>query len=120
MRLLLDTNVLVAALVARGVCADLLEHCVRTHLIISSSALLNEIRDVLSRKFHQRDADVRATVRLFSEASLSSPPPPSMHPSAGIRMTTLSLRRRWLASALRSSPEIRTPSSSIRSAASAF
>ena len=68
MRLLLDTNVLVAALVARGVCADLLEHCVRTHLIISSSALLNEIRDVLSRKFHQRDADVRATVRLFSES----------------------------------------------------
>ena len=68
MRLLLDTNVLVAALVARGVCADLLEHCVRSHLIICSSELLNEIRDVLSRKFHQRDADVRATVRLFAEA----------------------------------------------------
>ena len=68
MRLLLDTNVLVAALVARGVCADLLEHCVRNHLIISSSELLNEVRDVLRRKFHQRDADVRATVRLFAEA----------------------------------------------------
>jgi predicted nucleic acid-binding protein len=29
MRLVLDANVLIAAFVARGVCAELLEHCVR-------------------------------------------------------------------------------------------
>jgi putative PIN family toxin of toxin-antitoxin system len=66
-KLLLDTNVLVAALVARGTCSDLLEHCVRHHVLISSRPLLDELRDVLTRKFRQRAADVRATVRLFEE-----------------------------------------------------
>jgi putative PIN family toxin of toxin-antitoxin system len=65
--LLLDTNVLVAALVARGVCSDLLEHCVCHHVVISSQPLLNELRDVLTRKFRQRDGDVRSALRLFAE-----------------------------------------------------
>ena len=67
MKLLLDTNVLVAALVARGTCNDLLEHCVRHHIVISSKPLLDELRDVLTRKFRQRAMDVRAAVRLFEE-----------------------------------------------------
>jgi putative PIN family toxin of toxin-antitoxin system len=75
-KLLLDTNVLVAALVARGTCSDLLEHCVRHHVVISSRPLLDELRDVLTRKFRQRAADVRATVRLFEEAfTLGTPVP---------------------------------------------
>ena len=67
MRLLLDTNVLVAALVARGVCTDLVEHCVRQHLVVSSQSLLDELRDVLTRKLRQRSVDVRAALRLFEE-----------------------------------------------------
>lgn len=67
MKLVLDTNVLVAALVARGVCSDLLEHCVRQHIVISSQPMLNELRDVLNRKFRQRDVDVRNALRLFAE-----------------------------------------------------
>ncbi len=67
MRLLLDTNVLVAALVARGTCSDLLEHCVRQHSVISSQPLLDELRDVLERKFRQPTADVRSALRLFAE-----------------------------------------------------
>ena len=67
MKLLLDTNVLVAALVARGVCSDLLEHCVRQHIVISSRPLLDEFSDVLTRKFRQRAVDVRAALRLFEE-----------------------------------------------------
>jgi putative PIN family toxin of toxin-antitoxin system len=35
------------------------------HVVISSRPLLDELRDVLPRKFRQRAADVRATVRLF-------------------------------------------------------
>ena len=67
MKLLLDTNVFVAALVARGVCSDLLEHCVRHHIVIISRPLLDELRDVLTRKFHQRAVDVRGAVRLLAE-----------------------------------------------------
>jgi putative PIN family toxin of toxin-antitoxin system len=66
-KLVLDTNVLVAALITRGVCSDLLEHGVRHHVVVSSQPLLNELRDVLIRKFRQRDVDVRSALRLFSE-----------------------------------------------------
>jgi putative PIN family toxin of toxin-antitoxin system len=66
-KLLLDTNVLIAAFVARGVCSDLLEHCVRHHVVISSQPLLDELRDVLTRKFHQRVVDVRGAIRLLAE-----------------------------------------------------
>ena len=75
MNLVLDTNVLVAALVARGVCGDLLEHCVRSHTVVSSPALLDELGEVLTRKFGQRDADVRAAVRLFAETFTMVTPP---------------------------------------------
>jgi putative PIN family toxin of toxin-antitoxin system len=66
-KLLLDTNVLVAALVARGTCSDLLEHGVRQHVVISSQPLLDELREVLERKFHQRAIDVRSALQLFAE-----------------------------------------------------
>src|SRR5262249_34747169 len=52
---------------ARGVCSDLVEHCVRHHAVISSRPLLDELRDVLTRKFRQRVQDVRATLRLFEQ-----------------------------------------------------
>ena len=67
MKLLLDTNVQVAALVARGTCSDLLEHCVRQHVVVSSQSLLKELREVLERKFGQRAIDVRAALQLFAE-----------------------------------------------------
>jgi predicted nucleic acid-binding protein len=34
-KVLLDTNILIAAFVARGVCHELLEHCVRQHTVIT-------------------------------------------------------------------------------------
>jgi uncharacterized protein len=75
-KLLLDTNVLIAALVARGTCSDLLELCVRHHVVISSRPLLDELRDVLTRTFRQRAADVRAIVRLFEDTfTLITPAP---------------------------------------------
>src|SRR5207245_5018723 len=81
-KLLLDTNVLIAALVARGTCSDLLEHCVRHHVVISSQPLLDELRDVLTRKFHQRAVDVRATLRLFEETFTLVGPDPLEPPTS--------------------------------------
>jgi putative PIN family toxin of toxin-antitoxin system len=66
-KLLLDTNVLVAALVARSAFTDLVDHCVRQHVFISSQPLLNEFHDVLDRKFLLRTVDVRNALRLFAE-----------------------------------------------------
>jgi putative PIN family toxin of toxin-antitoxin system len=56
-RLLFDTNVLIAAFVARGACSELFEHCVRNHALITSPALLAELDTTLRRKF---GATVRA------------------------------------------------------------
>lgn len=59
MRLVLDTNVLIAALVARGVCADLLEHCIVRHTLVTFEFILDELRKHLVGKFglDAKDAD---------------------------------------------------------------
>lgn len=51
----------------RGTRADLLEHCVRQQIIISSQPLLDEFREVFERKFSQSAADVRSALQLFGE-----------------------------------------------------
>lgn len=80
MRILLDTNVLIAAFVSRGVCSALLEHCAETHDIVTSTDLLEEYRDKLVRKFRlspesaaARIALLRATVQVVTPGPLPSP-----------------------------------------------
>jgi uncharacterized protein len=50
-RLLLDTNVLIAAFISHGVCAELLEHASKRHTLLWSRPLLTEFRNTLIRKF---------------------------------------------------------------------
>jgi len=42
MRVVLDTNVLIAAFIARGICSAVLEHCVRQHTLVTSDFILNQ------------------------------------------------------------------------------
>ncbi len=65
MRLVLDTNVLVAAFVARGVCAELLEYCVREHEPVTSAPILEELRRSLVGKIKVSAAQADQTVRLL-------------------------------------------------------
>lgn len=50
MRVFFDTNALVSAFLARGLCADLLRLVLSEHTLVSSEVVLAELRDVLSRK----------------------------------------------------------------------
>jgi uncharacterized protein len=50
MRIVLDTNVLIASFVTRGVCRDLVDHCIRRHHLLTSEFILNEFRDALVGK----------------------------------------------------------------------
>jgi len=50
-KIVLDTNVLIAAFISRGICADLLEHSVRTHELVTSDFILNEFLEKLTGKF---------------------------------------------------------------------
>lgn len=51
MKIVLDTNVLIAALISRGVCHELLEHCVLRHVLFTSEFILEETQEKLIEKF---------------------------------------------------------------------
>lgn len=65
MRLVLDANVLIAAFVARGTCAELLEYCVREHEPVTSEAILEEVRRNLVDKIRVTAAQAHQTVQLL-------------------------------------------------------
>jgi predicted nucleic acid-binding protein len=65
MRLVLDAKVLIAAFVARGVCAELLEHLVREHEPVTSGAILEEVRPNLVARVEVSASQADQTVRLL-------------------------------------------------------
>jgi putative PIN family toxin of toxin-antitoxin system len=52
LRVLLDTNVIVAAFATRGLCADLFEVCLEKHTVIISQHILSEVEKSLIKKIH--------------------------------------------------------------------
>lgn len=76
MRLVLDTNVLLAAFISRGVCHELLEHCEREHTIVGSEFILSEFGEKLVSKFGAPPPKAReATGLLRSRMELVEPVP---------------------------------------------
>lgn len=60
MNLVLDTNVLIAAFIAKGVCHRLVEHCLRSHQVIASEFILQELNRNLTQKFSFSDEDAQS------------------------------------------------------------
>jgi putative PIN family toxin of toxin-antitoxin system len=52
----LDTNVLIAGLVAKGLCSEVVSHAVRERSLVSSVALLDELDGTLRVKFKMTPA----------------------------------------------------------------
>ncbi len=50
MKIVLDTNVIIAAIATRGICTDLFELCILEHKLILSEPLLEEIKRGLTHK----------------------------------------------------------------------
>lgn len=65
MRVVLDTNVLIAAFIAHGTCHEVLEHCTYHHEVISSAFLLTEFRQTLIRKFDYAGPEASAAEQLL-------------------------------------------------------
>ena len=65
MRILLDTNVLIAAFITSGVCSQLFEHVVRQHELITSTFILEELSRHLKNKFGYEAAEVEAVTELL-------------------------------------------------------
>lgn len=66
MKILLDTNVLIAAFISRGTCTELLEHCVTRHEVIVSRPILAEFEEKLVTKFHFGKAEAARARRLLA------------------------------------------------------
>ncbi len=58
MKVFLDTNVLVSAFTARGLCADLFRYLVAKHELLIGEVNLVELRRVLSTHFRASDAQI--------------------------------------------------------------
>ena len=68
MRVFLDTNVLVSALTTRGLCADVLRVVLAEHDLILGEVVLDELRRVLTERFHvppQRVREAETYLRTF-------------------------------------------------------
>lgn len=52
MRVVLDTNVIIAAFAARGLCSEVFEVCLTNHTIVTSEHILSEVEKGLVKKIH--------------------------------------------------------------------
>ena len=65
MRIVLDTNILIAAFISHGACADLFEHCVRYHEIVASEFIFTEFFNKLTTKFEVPASEAKKAVQLL-------------------------------------------------------
>jgi len=72
MRILLDTNVIVAAFFSHGACTELFEHFLQNHTIITSEFVLGEIRMVLQKKFNYSDKNINQVIQFIKNNSISA------------------------------------------------
>lgn len=82
MRVFFDTNVLVSAFLARGLCADLLRLVLTEHTLVSSEVVLAELRDVLGRKGRLPTPQIKAIESLLRNQPIA--PRPLTHLELGL------------------------------------
>lgn len=63
--MLLDTNVLISAFIARGNSNEVFDHCLTSHQLITSLWILDELEEKLTGKFHFKKTDVKDVVNLI-------------------------------------------------------
>jgi uncharacterized protein len=80
-RIFLDTNVLVSAYAARGICTDLVRRILAEHDLVTGEVNLEELRRVLRDQFHAAPERVEAIeAELRAEAVVPRPLEPSPVP----------------------------------------
>ncbi len=67
MKIVLDTNVILAAFAARGLCESIFELCLSSHEILLSEPLLAEVRQNLSKKLKLDRRTIARIERLLRE-----------------------------------------------------
>ncbi|MBN1553807.1 MAG: putative toxin-antitoxin system toxin component, PIN family [Phycisphaerae bacterium] len=62
MRVVLDTNVLLAAFACGGVCRDVFKNCLLVHHVFLSEYILEEFQRKSALKFHMPEKDIQANL----------------------------------------------------------
>ncbi len=76
MRVVLDTNVLIASFIARGICTDVFERVISDHELIISPHILDEFERVMSLKLGLNPGRVaRAAALLQRKGRIVEPEP---------------------------------------------
>jgi putative PIN family toxin of toxin-antitoxin system len=70
----LDTNVLVAALATRGLCADVMRVILAEHQLITGEVVLSELRKALSRRIKLPAATIDEVLALLREQEVVPKP----------------------------------------------
>lgn len=74
MRVFLDTNVLVSAFATRGLCADVVRLALSHHQLVVGKIVLEELNEVLRRKFGMPEAIVRDIDNFLAEQEIIAKP----------------------------------------------
>lgn len=74
MRVFLETNVLISAFAARGLCADLMRLLLVEHGVLTGEVNLTELRRVLTKRFKATDAQVNAIEQLLRDQTVIHKP----------------------------------------------
>ena len=76
MRVILDTNVLIASFIARGICTDLFERVIAEHELVISPHILDEFERVMIDKLRMNpDRTERAAALLRRKGRIVEPEP---------------------------------------------
>lgn len=80
MKIVLDTNVYLAALVTPGLCAEVYQYCLQHHELVLSDYILREIQRNLARRFGQSASDISEALELLTAGALKVTPRPLEKP----------------------------------------
>ena len=81
MRILLDTNVLVAAFATRGFCLDILQLVLAEHRLVVGETIVEELERILGEKLRMPDVRVREVVGFVrDQADIVTPVAPATWP----------------------------------------
>jgi len=67
MRVVLDTNVVIAAFASRGLCAEIFEVCLLEHTVIMSEQIFSEVKENLIKKVHIPKGVVQNIMRYLED-----------------------------------------------------
>lgn len=81
MRVFLDTNVLVSAFSARGLCNELYEYVLNEHELITGEVIIHELRRVLKDRIGVSPADLKVIEQILRDHEVV-PTPSEPHPLA--------------------------------------